>query len=264
MAGWLGIGLALAGCDAFRVHPYAVPQDDAHRDRTEKNLRRLAAIEPGETFVFAVLGDSQRWQDEVPPAVKSVNADPSVAFAIHVGDITEFGLAREYVWQNEYHDELDVPLLTVVGNHDLLGNGGTIYDSVFGPRNYTFLFGRTKFVMLDTNGREYGFNGSVPDIAWLERELLPDPTWDEAIVVGHVPPDNGDFDRQLEEPYYAALYRWGNVVLSLHGHVHSYREEFLDDGNILLVTADKMEARTWTRITVGPDGIGVIAEEVPF
>jgi len=246
------LAAGLSACDAFRVHPYAVPQDEWLQDLTQKNLAKIARIDPPETFSSAAFGDSQRWQDETSAVVPSINGDRDVLFAVHVGDITEFGLNQEYVWLNEYFQGLRVPLVTVIGNHDLLGNGGAIYDSVYGPRNYTFHFGRTKFVMLDSNSREYE-RRLVPDLAWLERELLPEPTWDRAIVVAHVPFDDDDFRRELREPYEAIVQRHGNVILSLHGHNHAFRDELID--GIRLVQADKMENRNWTKITVGPEGI---------
>ena len=246
------LAAGLSGCDAFRVHPYAVPQDEWLQDLTEKNLAKIARIVPPETFTFAAFGDSQRWEDEASYAVPSINADPDLLFAIHVGDIVEFGLGQEYVWLNEYYRDLKIPFVTVVGNHDLLGNGGTIYESVYGPRNYTFLFGRLKFVMLDSNSREY-VDEIVPDLAWLERELVPEPTWDRAIVVSHVPFDDNDFRRELEEPYKEIVQRHGNVILSLHGHDHEFRDEMVEE--LRTVQTDKMENRNWTKITVGPEGV---------
>ncbi len=263
---WTGLAITLllaSGCDAFRLHPYAVPFEEKHLDRTRKNLVRIARIEPTDTFTFAAIGDSQRWEDEVPGAVASINADPDVRFVLHVGDITEYGLAREYVWVNEMLDELHAPLLTVIGNHDLFGNGGAIYEAVYGPFNYTFIFGRTKFVFFDSNSREYSFDGSVPDIDWVERELIPDATWDRAIVVTHVPPENRDFDRKLTPKYEAALERFANVALSLHGHEHRFRDAVVGDGPVPLVVTNKMASRSWVRITVGPDGVEEV-REVPY
>lgn len=72
---------------------------------------------------------------------------------------------------NDLFERLRAPYFVVVGNRDLLGNGGRIYEAFFGPRNYDFTYQRTRFVFLDTNSREYGFGNRVPDLAWLEQRI---------------------------------------------------------------------------------------------
>lgn len=110
----------------------------------------------------------------------------------------------------------------VVGNHDLVSNGNDSYLEMFGNYNFSFIYGRHKFIFINTNSREYEFNGKVPDILWLENELIPSDEFERAVVVFHTPPFDNDFDSELEQPFVNALIRHKNILFVTHGHLHSY------------------------------------------
>ncbi|HBY52673.1 MAG TPA: hypothetical protein DEH15_09540, partial [Marinilabiliales bacterium] len=66
---------------------------------------------------------THRWFDETEKFVAKVNQNPTVDFVIHVGDLADFGLPKQYSWGNSYLLKLNTPYFVVVGNHDLVGNG---------------------------------------------------------------------------------------------------------------------------------------------
>ena len=245
------IALLATACDPFSFSPHQVLLDESERDLTRKNLERIEGVPAEETFRIAVIGDTQTWMTETEDAVDAVNGRADVAFTIQVGDLTEFGLTKEFRWTQRLLGRIDLPVLTVIGNHDLLSNGRATYGAMYGPIDYSFRFGRTKFVFLDDNCREYDFGGSVPDLAWLRRELPNDGSYDRAIVVSHVPPTDKDFDPALVDDFAAAL-RDGGVVLSIHGHVHRFSDGFPFGDGVRYVTADAMRGRNFLVITVGP------------
>src|SRR5690606_25098018 len=106
---------------------------------------------------------------------------------------------------------------------------------------------------LDTNSREYAFDGSVPDLRWLEAELDGEG-YDRAVVFSHVPPWNDDFDRSLA-PEFTAILRRGAVAVSVHGHIHDFADR-MEDG-VRFVVADGMVDRSFLVITVAPEGVDV-------
>src|SRR6476661_2041158 len=200
----LGALLALAlltstGCDLLEFSPndHRVPEE--FTDLTQKNLARLQAhpLPAGDTLRFVFTGDSQQFYDEAEAMVGSINQQPGIQFMIVAGDISDFGLAREMRWVDEKLRRLKVPYLTVVGNHDLVGNGREAYQHIYGALDYSFVYGDTKFIMVDTNGREYNFDGTSPNLPWLQRELRNTEGAQRQVVVSHVPPDNDDFDPAL-------------------------------------------------------------------
>jgi len=246
----VALALLATACDPFSFSPHQVLLDESERDLTRKNLERVGGIPAEETFRIAVIGDTQTWMTETEDAVDAVNGRADIAFAVQVGDLTEFGFAKEFRWTQRLLGRIDAPLLTVIGNHDHLSNGTAIYRDMYGPPNYVLHFGRTKFVFLDDNSREFDFDGSVPDIAWLRSELPNDGSYDRAVVVSHVPPTDPDFDPALTDDFAAAL-RDGGVVLSIQGHVHRFSDGFPFGDGVRYVTADAMRGRNFLVVTVG-------------
>ena len=254
---WLGAAplaalLALTGCDLLEFSPndHRVPEE--FTDLTRKNLAKLQAkpLAPGDTLRFVFTGDSQQFYDEAEDLVASVNQQPGISFLVVAGDISDFGLAREMRWVDEKLRRLYMPYVTVVGNHDLVGNGRQAYQHIFGALDYSFVYGDTKFILLDTNGREYNFDGSAPNMGWLRPQLATSDGARRQVVLMHVPPYNNDFDPALAPPFVEALRTAPNLVFGMNGHNHGYRiGEPFNDG-VTYVNSDAFSERHYMVITV--------------
>lgn len=245
--------LLLTGCELFEFSPNDVRVPAAERDLTAKNLARLQAQPKptgGDTLRFVFTGDSQRFYDEIDPLVKSVNRQRGIAALIVAGDISDFGLRREMQWVNDRLRHLKVPYLTVTGNHDQVANGRQAYQEIFGPLNYTFTYDRTRFILIDTNSREYGFNGRVPDVGWLQRQLADTVGVRRQIVLCHVPPTNEDFDPELITPYTEALVKAPRLLFHLNGHATSFSigEPYAD--GVTYINSYAFEKRQYVILTV--------------
>lgn len=117
---------------------------------------------------------------------------------------------------------LKVPYVSVIGNHDMLANGREVYRQVYGAENFSFAYGTSKFVCLNTNSNERGYDGSIPDMAWLRRELSGLEEYRNVFVVGHMAPFHEGFDPNVEPNYASLLARNSKVRLSMHAHQHYY------------------------------------------
>ncbi|WP_245326350.1 metallophosphoesterase family protein [Hymenobacter wooponensis] len=215
----------LVGCSLVEYSPNQTHLPTAERGLTTQTLallQQMPRAATADTVRFVFVGDTQRFYDETEQFVASVNRQRAIDFVFVGGDISDFGLLREFRWVHQRLQQLRVPYLTVVGNHDLVGNGRAIYQSIYGPLNYTFQYGGTKFICLDTNGREYGFGAQVPDVAWLRQQLQDTTGSQRAVVLSHVPPTDEDFDPALIPTYTAALRGCSRLVFHLSGHVHRY------------------------------------------
>ncbi|SFQ68894.1 metallophosphoesterase family protein [Hymenobacter arizonensis] len=247
--------LSLSGCDLLEFSPNDSRVPEEFTNLTQKNLAKLEAnpLAPGDTLRFVFTGDSQQFYDEAEALVKSVNQQPDISFLLVAGDISDFGLAREMRWVDEKLRRLNVPYLTVVGNHDLIGNGRETYQRIFGDLNYSFVYGDTKFIMVDTNGREYNFNGQVPNMGWLKPQLANFDGARRQVVVAHVPPNDVDFDPALSVPYAQALRDTENLVLKMNGHRHSSSVGQPYDDGVTYVNSDAFSERTYMVVTVWGD-----------
>ncbi|GAB3291025.1 metallophosphoesterase [Hymenobacter humi] len=247
--------LGLAGCDMLEFSPndHRVPAE--FTNLTAKNLAKLEArpLPAGDTLRFIFTGDSQRFYDEAEALVASVNKLSGISFLVVAGDISDFGMAREMRWVDEKLRRLNVPYVTVVGNHDMVGNGRETYQHIYGPLNYTFVYGDTKFIMVDTNSREYNFNGQIPNLGWLRPQLANLDGARRQVVISHVPPYNEDFDPALEMPYVQSLREAPALVFEMNGHNHQYRLGQPYNDGVTYVNSDAFSEHHYMLVTVWGD-----------
>jgi Icc protein len=207
----------LCGCNSVEYSPVQVFDNDSPLNLNSTNLERISKIKNDDTVRFVFSADFHGSYDNTTDFVKNVNAKIGLDFVILNGDLSDYGLLRETEGITKLITKLKVPFLGVVGNHDLIANGGPAFKRMYGELNFSFVFDRIKFVCHDTNSREYEFNGKVPDLGWLKDEMKPEPGVDHILSVAHVPP-SFDLDRRLEKDYLTLLN--SNVLASLYAHKH--------------------------------------------
>jgi Icc protein len=247
-------GLGLSSCEMLEFSPVDHRVPDDKKNLTSKNLARLAAqpLAPGDTLRFVFSGDSQRFYDDAEDLVKSVNQQSGVQFMLVAGDISDFGLAREMWWVDDQLSKLRIPYLTVIGNHDQVANGREAYKTIFGPLNYSFTYGDTKFVLTDTNGREYNFNGRIPDVPWVSQQLR-DNTVRRHVVISHVPPQDADFDPTVKDAYVSALRQDPRLVFEMNAHRHDFSIGQPFNDGVTYVNSYGFEKRRYLIVTVWGD-----------
>jgi 3',5'-cyclic-AMP phosphodiesterase len=248
------IGMAafiFSGCGKFDYSPYETDKITKRIEVTNSfNIERLLKLPPKDTLHLVLLGDTQRFYDELKDLVNAVNSLSSVDAVIITGDIADFGAAREYEWINDELIRLNVPFLTVIGNHDHLANAIDIYQDIYGPLNYSFTWNNIRFVMHNTNGREFGFNGNVPDLMWMQQQLSDTANYQSCVFVSHVPPNDMDFDASLEAGYVKVLRESKNIIFSSNGHRHNYYvSQIYNDGIWYLNTSSPLH-RTFSFVTI--------------
>jgi Icc-related predicted phosphoesterase len=217
--------LSLSSCEkVFDYSPYVIDFDEDNSDINHKSIQKILNQNETDSVIrIAFTGDSHRAYDELDEFVEAVNNfDKPIDFVVHVGDIADFGLPQQYLWGNEYLLKLNVPYIVVIGNHDLVSNGGDAYQEMFGVFNFSFIYKKTKFVVINTNSLEFDFNGRVPDVNWLDQQLKPDNSFSYAVVFFHVAPMHQEFDPDLIGSFNDVLAKYHNVVFVAHGHMHDY------------------------------------------
>ncbi len=247
------IPLLLYSCISYS--PYEIDVDAGDRNMNDKNIQQLQSNgRTGDTAVFAFFGDTQRFYDETNRIVQQINKDPRVEFTLISGDLTDFGLNLEFEEILDVLKRLNTPFLTVIGNHDILYNGEFIYQEMFGDLNYSFKYKDFKFIMINTNSREYEFNGKVPNIDWLNQELSDTSDYKNAIIVSHIAPFDRDFDSNLEIPFAETLVDWDKTILSLHGHNHTYSEYQPYPGGVTYLTSYSTGKGHYLIVKIWTDG----------
>ncbi len=192
----VGLVWALLGGGAWALqnHPTALVLD------------RIAATPVQYPLRFVFLADSRPNFDPEDPDADSIFRIAreqihllNPLFVIHGGDFVLHGQRAEYLHFLAQIDSFSVNLLTVRGNHELYADEGPwMYDSLFGPTDYAFDYGRYRFIVLADCQQNPGSGSwghyidyliTEEQLAWLDSLL-----WEAEIqgkwsfVFAHVPP----------------------------------------------------------------------------
>ncbi len=174
---------------SFRPARITVNTLEFSMDLKAGETRRIAPVQPGKTADdnYVILGDSRDGYETFGKIIEQVNALNPV-FVIDNGDLVFSGKPSQYKIFNEMTSELSTALCTMLGNHDIRGDGRQTYRKLYGPEYYSFDFGGNHFAFLDSS-RGYAEKQAIPDAqyAWLERDLQK-AQGKRIYVISHVPP----------------------------------------------------------------------------
>lgn len=252
---YFGLLILCGGCEVFDFSPDEVILHHSERNLNQKNAEKIASlnIQPTDTLRFALIADTQRFYDETEDFVTAVNERTKqkgkrIHFTLLAGDITDFGLLDEYRWIHNILKKLDMPYMTVIGNHDCVGNGKKVYSAMYGPYDHTLQVARNRFVFLNTNYLE--FDAKTPHLDFLENSLKTDSAnYDNAFVIAHIGPFDNDANK-AKEMAYAKLIADYKVRYSIHGHRHDHKFERPYDDQKGYLTVGSTNYRSYVVVTV--------------
>lgn len=211
---------------------------------TATNLKKIASKPYGGHIRFVLMGDNRnsspfstganKIYSQVIDQVNQIKPD----FAINLGDFTFDNLQVHWKAFEKITAKVQVPYLTVIGNHDALF-GRSYYEGSYTPPNaetglddYSFDYGNTRFIMLDTANYTY----TDRQFVWLEKMLQTNL---KKIVFTHSPPHYGVWDHnlspstELSKRFMGLMeqYRVDSVFL---GHIHLYDQRQINGVNYLV------------------------------
>lgn len=273
--------LLLGGCDAFDYHPYS----DEISGMTDINPKNIAIIEQlckGKNEIkFAFLTDTQRHYDETLDAVRHINQRDDIDFVVNGGDVSDFGMVKEFLWIRDIMNRLDVPYITLIGNHDCLGSGEHTFHKVFGTSNFGFMAGN-KFIMgLNTVALEYDYSEPVPDFGFIRNQLLTINEWNsthpeqqikQTVVLMHARPYNDVFNNNVATIFNKFVDQFPGLTpaaltfdsgelkgskrngLCINGHGHNYHVEDTFNNGILYHQIPNIAERVYMVFTLNENG----------
>lgn len=217
--------MLLAACNRFEYDPNQSVSRDSYRELNYKNIGQLSAKATEDSVIkIAFISDTHINYQALDNAIERINQQPDIDMVIHGGDLTNYGILQQFNWTAEQLSKLNKPFITVIGNHDIVGNGEATYKYMFGHLNFSFIYGRVKFVFFNSNSREYNNDGNVPDLDWVQKEIETGNNFDRVVLVSHVPYFDEDFDFSKRLEYLEMLSKdYGNkkILISLGGHQHN-------------------------------------------
>ena len=186
--------------------------------------------------------------------VKAINQRNDIDFVIHGGDMSDFGLTKEFLWQRDIMNGLHVPYVALIGNHDCLGTGAETYKAVFGPTNFSFIAGDVKFVCLNTNALEYDYSEPVPDFTFMENEITNRrDEFEKRVICMHARPYTDVFNDNVAKVFQHYVKQYAGIQFCTAAHTHHHQDDVIFDDGIHYVTSDCMDYRTYLVFTITPE-----------
>ncbi len=223
--------LSLGGCDNFEYHPYSIDIHGNH-DINRQSIQTLDALKIKPPFKFAFITDTQGSYDDTKEALRSIKERGDIDFIINGGDVSDFGLPKEFVWSRDMFDAAGIPYITIIGNHDCLGNGKQTFEYIYGDTNFSFNVGNTHFVCLNTIALEYDYSHPVPDLDFIEEDAMAVAAINEAqpatithtVVAMHSRPYDEQFNNNVAKPFNHYLQRYPGMGEDAPVHDHDIND----------------------------------------
>ena len=251
---WLTLLLG-GGCEYFEVHPYDTDVEGPVNTNAVNALRIESALLDRSDYRVAVISDTQGRYDETEEAVAALNARGDLDFVLHCGDLSDFGLKKEFQFQRDILNRLTMPCIALIGNHDCLATGQEVFQRIFGETNFAFTAGDTRFICLNTNAMEYDYSVPVPDFDFMEHQLthLP-PGVVRAVWVMHVRPGEFQFNNNVKKAFEYYILRSPGLPFCLYGHEHTARVDDLFGDGVLYYQCPDIGKRTYLLFTMHETG----------
>lgn len=215
----IGLLFLLISCgQEFEHSPWETKVPEEHADTIQKNLRKVAALQLGDEYKVALIADVHNALKDLNEVISQLNKRGDIAFAIILGDITDEGLKKEYMLFIETMDNLKVPYLPVIGNHDASSYGKEIYKELFGDYNYYITINNTKYIFYNNNYNQFS---GTPDYTWLTQQTSGHESRDYTILAGHQHPTSKALTKKQQAELLNFILNNG-VTHHLAGHNHTF------------------------------------------
>lgn len=253
---WVNVALIMliiGSCDLMDTHPYSV-HITGDRNLNDRNIRFIEeACKNKDTIRFVLTGDTQAWFDETYDMVRCINEMGNIDFVVHGGDLSDFGMTEEFLWQRDLLRALDCPFVVIIGNHDCIGTGKLAYQKVFGKPNFSFKVGKIRFICLNTNALEFDYSEPIPDLGYMRkllRESESDSTWQYTVVSMHAQPGADVFNNNVKNTFQEIVRRYPMPLFCTAAHDHNVGASELFNDGIIYHRSTSMDDRMFTLITI--------------
>jgi 3',5'-cyclic-AMP phosphodiesterase len=242
-----------------------------------KSASYSALKEAGMPFSFLVLSDTHVRATSEALIKKAIDDKKNDAFMIHVGDVankTDIWDRRFFITEMAIKIRPPFPVFLTAGNHDIdyarkIKNPDRditpeVYETLNGPRDYSFVFNNCLFIICDGDGRcEQNYLSFLSDTLSKNAEGKK-----HIFVFTHFPPRglDGRIEQMKkaclpEETKFYALMEKYKVTSCFFGHYHGYFKRQINGVNYIITgggggrldPGNPPNYHEMLRITVGPD-----------
>ncbi|SHI67600.1 Glycosyltransferase involved in cell wall bisynthesis [Parasporobacterium paucivorans DSM 15970] len=150
------------------------------KNRNYENIKMINSGEEAGVFSFAVEGSIENsidvFQNEI---IQNINSHKDIAFNISTGDAVLDGSEDKYRILNTALKGLNVPSVIGIGNSEISDGGARLFYKHFGPYYFSFVYGGSYFIFIDTTGT------TAFDLqeSWLSDELIKADDYSHIFVI---------------------------------------------------------------------------------
>lgn len=267
------LSVVVVSCGSFEYHPYGGNHVSGKISIHTCHIPEIEKICAGrDSFKFAFITDTQGSYDDMEDAVGVISRRGDIDFIVHGGDQTDFGLPKEFMWCRDIMERCGLPYVSVIGNHDCLGNGKYTFEYIYGRPDFSFNAGYVHFICLNTVALEYPNSSTIPDFDFISQDLgevvLLNELHDSitvTVAVMHSRPGDEQFNNSKKKDFIDMLKRFpGGDVVSDDGvcdrmfcvNGHNHRSEILniDERGLLFYGCPNIGRRVFYVFTVTERG----------
>lgn len=239
--GALFLSTLLTGCFSFRDSPFSDQLFSPERNLNVVNQQALS-INRKSRLRVAVIADSHQNYRDLDSTIHTINREPDIDFAVILGDFTNSGYNIEYDRYLESHRIFRLPVFVILGNHDAIGAGISLFKKVFGPYNFSIENEYYKFIFFNSNNLESPENFS-PE--WLIQEVRS--TEKEVYIFTHISLTDGD---RFSSRDFAEVLDASRVQMVISGHNHIFRID--EELSVLQLHVPRVEGNNYLIFEISP------------
>ena|GEM_PF-825786 len=239
--------LFVLGCAPFRDSPFSDNLLSGAHNLNAANLGALD-IDTKQTLRIAVLSDPHQNYKELDNTIDDINRTAGIDFVVNLGDFTNQGYNLEYDRFIPSHERIKKPAFVVIGNHDSIGAGRSLFKKAFGALNYVIDTQYYRFVFFNSNNLE------LPDDfdpEWLEEQVTSSTL--PVYIFTHVNLRDPERFKGEDKEIFERVLTHANTKLVMNGHNHVFnlmRRNTLYSADQIEVP--RVEGKNWLLIEIGP------------
>lgn len=209
----------LQGClPEFKDSPYSDSVQSSIRTLNTQTIVSLSInFKTASALRIGLLSDSHQNYISLSESIVELNRRSDLDFVVILGDFTNSAYNYEYDQYISLLQDLALPSITVIGNHDAIGAGVSMYRKLFGQLNSTLELDNFKFIFFHSNNLEAPKEFSLE---WLEAETtgLTKKTY----IFTHVSLDDMERFSSDQRSRFQAIQNNPLVEIVFNGHRHVF------------------------------------------
>ncbi|MBL7671540.1 MAG: metallophosphoesterase [Bdellovibrionaceae bacterium] len=242
------LSLLVLSCIPFRDSPFSTQLLRSERNLNSVNLTLVQNIEEDGVIRIAIFADSHQNYADLDKIIKGINQTSGIDFLVNLGDSTNSAFNFEYDQFLSLYSKIAVPKFSVVGNHDAIGSGMELFESAFGPWNFSFDSPQYRFIFWHSANLE-DQDGFDPD--WLARTV--EQSMNPVFIFTHVPLEDTERYHERVRDVLLGVIQSPKVLAIFNGHNHGY--SLRNNSGTILLQAPRVEHARWLIVEVGGGGL---------